>query len=403
MTGPDYVLAMFARLHPAPLVVRRASGTRPHQRARYLLLPTQGQPRLIVPAGRPFAAARAARRQLNGDRLRTRAARLATTFAVGSGLFEKAVRLHLVVEGPADTTSVEGLLRSILGVDDLLLAMSVGQPRATRKPVLQVFDARGNVLAFVKIGHDPLTRRLVESEAQTLQRLGRAVLRSTRAPRVLGLERWAGLSLLVLEPLPVRGRRLRGEAQRDALVTSVREIALLPGSAGPSWRKSPMREALNNELTTSGDRAGGLLREFERLDHEPVDVRLGCWHGDLNPGNMAALRTQTLVWDWERFEQGVPVGYDLLHHDLQTWITEQGTPPLEAAHRLLVQAAQMLAPLGVPPEAAEQTARLYLLTLGSRYARDQQAEAGSHVGNVDTWIVPALQAVPGSPTYRTRR
>ena len=401
MTEPDYLLGMFARLHPAPLVVRRASGARPHERSRYLLLPTQGRPRLVVPAGRPFAAARAARRQLNGNRLRTRAARLATTFAVGSGLFEKAASLHLVVEGPAGTTSVESPLKSVLGVDDVLLAMSVGQPRATRKPVLQVFDARGNVLAFVKIGHDQLTRRLVESEAQTLERLGRAVLRSTRPPRVLGLKRWAGLSLLVLEPLPVRGRRLRGQAQRDALVRSVREIALLPGSAGPSWRESPMREALHDELIASGDRAGGLLREFERLDREAVDVRLGCWHGDLNPGNLAALRAETLVWDWERFEQGVPVGYDLLHHDLQTWITEQGSPPLEAAHRLLVQAAQMLAPLGVTPQEAEHTARLYLLTLGSRYARDQQAEAGSHVGHVDTWIVPALQAVRGFPTGRT--
>ena len=48
-----------------------------------------------------------------------------------------------------------------------------------------------------------------------------------------------------------------------------------------------------------------------------VELTFGAWHGDWTPWNMATTATTVLVWDWERFGTGVPVGYDALHFDFQ--------------------------------------------------------------------------------------
>ena len=53
-----------------------------------------------------------------------------------------------------------GSLRSHLGDvfgEPVDLSLGLGTARANRKPVLQVFDARGRSLAFVKIGVTPVT------------------------------------------------------------------------------------------------------------------------------------------------------------------------------------------------------------------------------------------------------
>ncbi len=400
---PDYVRDMLSRLYPTPLTLRRgvddlAAGVQ----ARYLVLPSLSRPRLVVPARQPGPAARAVHRQLTGRRLRTRVARVATAVVVGSGLADRATRTELLVEGPPDADSIGHWLTARLGAEGLLLTMPVGPPRATRKPVLQVCDADGRVLAFVKVGHDPLTRGLVRNEAKTLEQLHECPQLLSRTPRVIACSEWRDLTLLVLEPLLVTGMRRRGEAARHALLEAVREISLLAGTTEPAWADSLLRVSLRDQLDACGDRAAELRRQFARVEQQAPVLRMGSWHGDLNPGNLAALRDQTLVWDWERFEQGVPVGYDLLHHDLHQWITERGTRPLTAAKRLLAEAPGLLAHLDVPGPSAVVVARLYLLSLAARYLRDNQAEAGSPLGNVETWIPPALSAADPTGSRRPR-
>jgi hypothetical protein len=207
-------------------------------------------------------------------------------------------------------------------------------------------------------------------------------------PRVLADLRWNGLALLVLEPLPVaHGRPLRGGAARAALLDVVREVA--QAAAAPAV-PAALVARLRARLDACGSAAAGLHRALDDLERDLPPLRLGGWHGDLNPGNAALRADGALVWDWERYEDGVPLGADLLHHDLHRDITERGVPPLEAARRLLGGAAAALAPLGPDPAAADATARLYLLAVAARYLGDGQAEAGAVLGRVDDWVVPAL-------------
>lgn len=117
--------------------------------------------------------------------------------------------------------------------------------------------------------------------------------------------------------------------------------------------------------------------------------RYGAWHGDWAPWNMANLADALLVWDWERFATGVPLGFDAVHHELQKRIqsTQDARGAVESTVR---KAAELLAPFGVPTEGREVTALLYLVDLATRYLTDRQAEAGARLGVLGTWLLPVL-------------
>ena len=89
-----------------------------------------------------------------------------------------------------------------------------------------------------------------------------------------------------------------------------------------------------------------------------------------------------LVWDWERFEADVPVGYDALHRAVQTAIGNQGVDPTGAARALIAGADRTLAPFDQDGRSADLVVVLYLVELAARYLRDRQAEAGAGWG---TW------------------
>lgn len=117
--------------------------------------------------------------------------------------------------------------------------------------------------------------------------------------------------------------------------------------------------------------------------------RYGAWHGDWAPWNMANLADALLVWDWERFATGVPVGFDAVHHDLQRRIQSSGDAA-GAVESTVRAAGELLAPVGVSGEAREMTALLYLVDLATRYLTDRQAEAGARLGVLGTWLLPVL-------------
>ncbi|MCA1682548.1 MAG: hypothetical protein LC685_00870 [Actinobacteria bacterium] len=389
-----YVASALTQLYPPPLRLQAGRHRRsPDTRAAFLLLPPR-HPHIVVPAGHPRAGARAVHRSFTGPRPRTKVARWLFTLAMATGAADLLCSGRLAVRGPAGADSVDRLLAETLGVDKVLITMPVGPARANRKPVLQVTDQAGDVLAFVKIGLDDLTRSLVRSEGRTLDRVAESGLRHTRAPRVLATLEWSDLCLLVLEPLPVARPELRDGRGAAALLETVREVGGISTWRG-AWSDNPFATRLRAELGAIGDSSGTLLGTLDQLDAEAPAIDLGSWHGDLNPGNLAILPDQVLVWDWERFGDGVPIGFDLLHHDLHEAITVNGVPAQTAAQRLLDAAEDALARLGVDQHVGRATARLYLLTLAGRYLRDDQVGAGASLGRVQDWILPVLRPRPG--------
>lgn len=387
MTNRPYLLEITETLWPAdspPQVHRGRPG--PGARQTFIALPRGSRPRLLVPPSRAAAAAavRAYRGQSSRvSHLRMQMAAVAMSLGLGPLLF----RDRLSVAG--DGGSITDELSSILGVP-VQVAVRGGPPRANRKPVLAVFDAAGHLLlAFAKLGNTPLTERLVAAEAEALRRLAEVDTPSVRTPRVIHCGPWRDMVLLVQEALPIERSRPVREAM---LQRAMREVAEALGTTTAPWTVSPHAVGMRKQL--AGMPASAESRELgaaiEALSAQEVPLRLGCWHGDWTPWNCSAVRRSVLTWDWERFAEGVPVGFDALNYSLQAALARAGTPTTAQPEALLASAVERLAPFGVTPAEAQVTAVAYLIEIASRYMRDNQAAAGAHVGAVGSWLLPAI-------------
>jgi len=382
-------------LWPEPLQVAvgrsRDAGTL-HQ--EFLLLPSARRPRLLVPRGRRAAVA-AVRGYGVG---RGRGARLLAaglTAGLRTGLAPLLLRDRVRVldrAGDGRAASIESHLSAVLGTD-VVVSMYLGAPRANRKPVLQVLTPAGRTIAYVKVGVDPLTSRLVRAEADALATLAGAGLSRTTVAEVLHSGRWNGLELLVQSPLPVSENRARPTAEQvGAAQVEVAGIGRTGGggplAASPYWTDLTARIAELPDTPAAATLADLVARIEKELGEVPLD--LGAWHGDWTPWNTAVAGDRLLVWDWERFAVGVPVGYDALHWALQTDLVNHLADPGEAARESLARAGSVLERFELSTDQVRTTAVGYLAELAARYLTDRQAEAGARLGDVGTWLLPAV-------------
>src|SRR4051812_6534976 len=276
-------------------------------RTRMLLLPGRRRPRLVVPCERRAAAAAV---RLYGEPrsrhavLATRALSLVLRSGVGGAMFRDRVELPASDEA----SSIETYLRAEVD-PELCISMYLGAPRANRKPVFQLLTRSGEQIGIAKVGTSPLTRRLVDAEYETLVMLGGAELKHVRAPRVLHYGTWQGMPVLVQRPLPIHDRRvaLTPSRFREAMW----EVAMV-GYPEPAW--GDVAAVVGSIETRLGGAPDSDVRaELHALLEElagrwgEMRLRIGRWHGDLTPWNMASTRSGVLLWDWERSAAGVPV------------------------------------------------------------------------------------------------
>jgi Phosphotransferase enzyme family len=357
----------------------------------FILVPGLRRPPLLVPADHRVAAA--AVRHYSGQR--SPAARLTTRLfsaALGSGLGSAMFRHRVTMHVPPGTDTIQTYLARLLG-RDIRVSMYLGPPRANRKPVLHILSPAGAPVAFAKIGVNPLTRQLVHAEHDTLAHLQNARLPGITVPEVLHYGSWQDLQILVMSALPAWHKRQPFTAPQ--LATAMATVSQVDGvHSGPLATSSYLHQ-LRHRLTTAGDSPdqATLLWLISELSTRAGDQTLhyGAWHGDWAPWNMASTTGGLLVWDWERFTPGVPLGFDALHHHLQTEVGPGHRDPADAAAACVRNAPTLLTPFGVTPRPAHLTVLLYLTDLATRYLSDRQTEAGARLGTPSTWLIPALR------------
>nr|WP_189179487.1 hypothetical protein [Microbispora rosea] len=260
---------------------------------------------------------------------------------------------RLLVGGGPDT--IETHLSDVLGRRVRVVVHVRPARRANRKPILEAYDESG-LVGFVKIGDSPRARRLVRYEGEVLRMLADQPLKVVVPPDVLYHGEWRGLEVLLLSPLPAGRRhgRLRERPRSSSrvparlLTSAVREIAAIRPYGGEG-------------------------------------IGEAAWHGDLTPWNIAAGPDgRLLVWDWERFAVGVPLGFDALHHYFHRALRRM--PPEVAARSCLAQAGGLLEPFGVDAAQARRTAAHYLVTLAERHRRDGHEPLGPPA----VWLNPVV-------------
>ena len=335
--------------------------------APYVALARHGEVRSLLPAGDRRRLRRSLGRP-NGPESRSRhGARRLYALLAASPLADVRHRLVQV-----DDSSLRAALAPTVGRGprDIALALHFGPPRANRKPVVQVLDRDGTLLAVAKVATNPLTVRLVTQETSALQQLARArpgpVL---TVPRLLAATTWEGAQLLV----------------QSALVLPAR----------PRVPTAAVRRAAEQELVRSTESAGVPDPGARWLD----DVAVGASHGDWSPQNLSVVQGGVAAWDWERFAEDRPLGFDAAHLVL---MQQLGRTP--SGGNLLRLAREELGPWQPSLDDArlDELARLVLLDLLARYVGDGLARSGGPGRDVVARIRAATAARDTTDPRRTR-
>jgi hypothetical protein len=270
--------------------------------------------------------------------------------------------------------------------------MYLGAPRANRKPVLHLFTPDGYPVGVAKVGVTPLAQKLVRDERDALLALDRERVPALRAPEVLRYGTWHDMPVLVLDALPTDCRRQ--PLADDNLAEAMTQVAALADTGDAALAESGWWAGLADRLQSARPTRAreSLLSTLQWMESKAGDttLRFGAWHGDWTPWNMASTSSGLLVWDWERFATGVPLGLDGMHYSLQTRLSGNARDALWAARGSLTRAPELLAPFDLDADTARLTAALYLAELAVRLVADDQAGAGSRLGAVDQWLLPAL-------------
>lgn len=382
-------------LWPSPYEAGLGRGGRRDDRdvaAEFVVLPGRERPRLLAPATRRAAAA-VARFHGEGRQPAARLRAAGVALALQAGAHRWLWRDRLVISAPRGTggETLIDHLADRLG-RDLVIGMHLGPARANRKPVLQLLTPEGRTFAYAKLSVDDLTEDLVRTETRALATLAGVRTRTVEAPTVHYTGRWRGHELLVQSALPVWSAR--SALTEERLTAAAAEIAAIGRVDGVRLGSSPFWQGLNERVDRlpggpAAERLGYLLRCIAAVAGDDA-IGVGSSHGDWTPWNMACLADRLLVWDWERFRSGVPLGFDLLHHRMQDEVVRRVCQPPESARRMVDDAPARLGPLGLTGRLALLTALLYGADLAARYLADRQMEAGARLGDVDAWLLPAL-------------
>lgn len=392
--GDGSVLPVSRLLWRAPLVVEMGRADASPAAAvvsEFIVAPHRRAPAVLIPVSSHRAGAQAVLRPSEGSRGIAQVGRRAAWLALRTGLGRHLMRDRLYVCAPrsdpgsepgglvACSASIESYLRGVFG-PDVLIALAVGPIRANRKPVLQVLTPSGRIVAFVKVGWNPLTRQLVADEARTLAGLDLARLGVVRPPAVLHTASWQDLELLAITPL-IGSPRVR----RDAVESQFGAMRALAANAGievSSLADSAFWDRVRERMKTVPDpRARDTLLAIHRIATDrwgETRLTFGAWHGDWTKWNMSWDGERVLLWDWERYETGVPVGLDAFHFALQSRLRSVGDVERAVGHVRTLAAALAIG-MGVAGDDGALLLLCYLLCLLLRYENDSRDPMGAQL------------------------
>ena len=379
----------------APYVTR--SRHRPGQAHRdAYLFPSERRPRLLVPADVP-ASSSMLQRLGSGRSPFAGPVRALLERSVRSRAFSLARWPMLRVPGTdPHADSIENHLAGCFGTT-VRVGVVLGPRRVNQKPVLQVFGLDGSLLGYAKVGHNALTAALVRREASSLAAVAAYGPRSFRAPELLHSGRWAGLDVLVISPLTTEPGRPVPAATRLA---AMREVTALGGTTSAPLAASPFWSRLTAaaELLSGAPEGPRLRAALEAVGRSGGDaeVAFGGWHGDWGPWNMGMQDGVLQLWDWERYDADVPLGFDALH------LAAQSVRPGEREERrqedtFLRSVPEVLTELGVAPDLHDLSLRLYLAEVAVRYVDALTHGATPVLRRRTAWVLSLLERLSEPP------
>lgn len=351
----------------------------------FAFVPDAARPRLLVPVAGGRVASEAMQKysaSLSSREILKRAG--VSAFFRVFGVWP--LRDRLIYAPGAD--SLQNYLNKVLG-ESVHFTISVGTARANRKPILQVFSAQGRTLAYAKIGDGEVSASDVSREMRSLDAIQGRLPGQFEVPERLHFGTWEGMKVLVLSPLKVAAlqRPLRWlkvpSSEMTALSRAFEESPVVVGDTSGWHRGGELIAQLSS--TNRRERLLALRQSVAALG-DRLPLKVGAWHGDWTPWNMAWTGGRLQLWDWERFETGVPEGFDGYHFWVNV-VTRRVGFTRAGIQQALVRAADP----GKSVRESNLVAAAYLLTLGTRYAASAEGPTGALIADRADTVIGAAE------------
>lgn len=338
---------------------------------RYWLLPTSGQPRILVPAASSAATAGSL---LNFRALRTPRTRVArTTLGMLARSGAPIGRRLLHVECPTSNTAAPHSLptRAIagaLGRDEVYAAVGI-RDGENGKATLQLVDRDGAPVGYAKLGWDAMTDEYVRTEAATLSSLTTEA-HIVRAPAVMANLEYAGHPIVVTEPLPLDVRAVRARVPPPTAREYLSLCPLVRHAPVATTRHVRSLRARLDQLSgplVAGP-AGHARQLLDLATLTDVDVPVAArWHGDFAPWNCARDKRGVLwVWDWESSETDAVAGLDALHWSFSQRRLQVSDLSDICIDRCITDSQEHLAALAITRNMWRAVAQVYVVAVIER-------------------------------------
>ncbi|MFK8023907.1 MAG: hypothetical protein AB8G26_08085 [Ilumatobacter sp.] len=401
-TDPDLfdLRRTLSKIWPAAEIAVRRQPALFNAGESYLMLPSRGAPTRLLPAAprKMLLAAANGHGAATDRRAKLQGLLLRSVARVGAGvLVPNTLRIR---EQAAPTDGVARNLVEHLGQElerDLTAGIFLGPPRANRKPNLQLIDERARTVAFAKVGVNPLTNDRIRSETDALDRLADAELDVLRVPWILARGTWRESEYVAISPLPRAKERvddpdLRHQAMRELVAAFPTADERLSDMVW--WNEWSRRlDAFADDRDRGPRSDADELREYAAQLEKSCGSRVlgtGAAHGDWTPWNMDIIDGQAAVWDWERFDDNVPIGWDALHFEFQARVRLKRQAPRAALRSMSQDSEELVVRNGGYADDGPLLMALYALRLGSRFVVDGQERAGAKKGPLATWLLPEM-------------
>ncbi len=312
----------------------------------YAMLPSGDAPRLLLPLGPSNVT-------LQGTQIFTPYAFRAR---IAKGLLAASLRLgwsnwlsdRLLVTVP-DRLPLESLVSEVTGVSKPVFAFWLGTANKYWKLTVQVMQADGEILGYVKLPLSQEATDRVRYEATVLQRLGSLATLRPYIPRVLYASEWMGKYLLFQSAVEGQPGLTKLSEVHEQFLQMLRPLC--PTQKGAHdlveevacrWRNS--ESLLDTEWRVFGERA------LNRAGRELAGAMIPCGiaHGDFAPWNTRMRDGHLFVFDWESAAWGTPILWDKFHFEVQVasllgrgarsprhFAAANGRSPAETAQQLL--------------------------------------------------------------------
>jgi hypothetical protein len=281
----------------------------------FVILPSRSAPRWLLPLGDASITIKGFDIYVPYTPL-SRILKSITSGLLRSGL--AGLQRNRVLVSSSNPLPLEELVNQLTGESRPLFALSLGAPGRFQKLTVQVLGREGVALGYIKLPLTEPAKDRLRHEAAVLEGLEKSALRPY-VPRLLHAGPWGDGYIVFTSALEGAPGPTVLTSAHHKLLRTMPEVHLVskPGPAvveyvGRRWLKvAPQLGRKWNEIgnTILSSCADALASST---------VTCGFMHGDFAPWNTKSKDGDLSLFDWETAEDEAPLGWDLLHFQVQT-------------------------------------------------------------------------------------